>query len=77
MIAQIKFCELVLKDPQLLASLIRIDNGSLKPDSIIRGLQRKSPTLRRSAAFLQTLKDAGYTDEEIYESETAPIDSKS
>lgn len=69
MIAQIKYCELILNDPNLLGELIKNDNGSMKPDSIIRNLQRKSPTLRRSMAFIQTLINAGYDEKEIFQEE--------
>lgn len=71
MIAQKKYCELVLNNPGLLGELIKVDNGTMKPDCIIRNLQRQAPTLRRSMAFIRTLKNAGYTEEEIFETETA------
>jgi|GEM_PF-6569422 len=70
MIAQKKYCDIILNTPSLLGELIKKDGGSMKPDSIIRNLQRKSPSIRRTAAFLETLEDAGYKKEEIFEKET-------
>lgn len=70
MIAQKKYCGIILNTPSLLGDLIKRDAGSMKPDSIIRNLQRESPTIRRSKAFFDTLENAGYKKEEILEKET-------
>ncbi|CAA7196849.1 hypothetical protein [Chryseobacterium potabilaquae] len=67
MIAQKKYCEIILNAPTLLGTLIIKDGGSMKPDCILRNLQRESPTIRRSKALFDTLEEAGYTKEEIFQ----------
>lgn len=71
MIARKKYCQLILNNPNLLGELIKIDNGTMKPDTIIRNLQRESPNMRRSIAFIKVLKSTGLSDDEIFEMDQA------
>lgn len=71
MIAQEKYCEIIVKSPELLGELIKKINGNMSPDNILRHLQRASKSIRSNVALIQTLKDAGYSEEEIFVKETA------
>ena len=70
MIAKEEYCELIVKSPALLANLIKKINGGMLPDNIIRHLQRASKSIRSNVALVETLRDAGYSEEDIFESET-------
>lgn len=67
MIAKKKYCEIILNDHVLLGNLIKKDGGVTKPDTIIRNLQRASQTIRKSAALIEVLKEAGIEGSEIFE----------
>lgn len=69
MIARIKYCEKIIKTPELLGELIKKINGNMSPDNIIRHLQRSSKNIRSNVALIETLRDSGLKDEEIFESE--------
>lgn len=58
-----------MESPELLGELIKKINGTMAPDNIIRHLQRSSKSIRSNVALVQTLKDAGYTEDEIFEQE--------
>ena len=70
MIAKKEYCEKVLKTPELLSDLIKKDNGATSPNALIRNLERESPTIRKSAALIETLRCYGISDREIFETET-------
>lgn len=67
MIAQEKHCDTILKSPALLGELIKKIDGTMSPDNILRHLQRASKNIRSNVALVQTLRDSGMTDEEIFE----------
>lgn len=69
MIANTKYCKIIMESPELLGELIKKINGTMAPDNIIRHLQRSSKSIRSNVALVQTLKDAGYTEDEIFEQE--------
>lgn len=69
MIAQLKYCELILNDPKLLGELIKKINGNMSPDNIIRHLQRASKNIRTNVALIETLRESGLKDEDIFETE--------
>ena len=71
MIAKKKYCELILNNPSLLGDLVKKNGGALKLKSIETALNRASLSIRRSAALIETLKEAGYSEDEIFETETA------
>lgn len=67
MIAQEKYCDLILNNPELLGELIKKINGNLSPDNIIRHLQRASKNIRSNVALIEVLKESGLTDDQIFE----------
>ena len=69
MIAQIKFCEIIIKSPELLGELIKKINGNMSPDNIIRHLQRSSKNIRSNVALIEVLRESGLTDDQIFEHE--------
>lgn len=71
MIAKEKYCEIIVRSPELLGELIKKINGNLLPENIIRHLQRASKSIRSNVALIETLKEAGYTEDEIFETEKA------
>lgn len=71
MIAQKKYCRIVLANSQLLGDLVKNVGNTMKLQSIELGLKRENASIRKSMAFIKTLKDAGYTEEDIFETEKA------
>lgn len=71
MIAQKKYCEIVLNNPNMLGELVKKIGKSMRLQSIELALKRGNTSIRRSMAFIETLKDAGYKKDEIFEKETA------
>lgn len=69
MIAHTKYCEIIVKSPELLGELIKKINGNMSPDNIIRHLQRASKNIRSNVALIETLRESGLKDEEIFEKE--------
>lgn len=69
MIAQKKYCEIILNNPQLLGELVKKIGKTMKLQSIELGLKRENASIRKSMAFIETLKNAGYSEEEIFEKE--------
>ncbi|WP_234110197.1 hypothetical protein [Chryseobacterium sp. R2A-55] len=69
MIAQEKYCKIIVSSPELLAELIRKINGNMAPDNIIRHLQRASKSIRSNVALIETLRESGLKDSEIFEQE--------
>lgn len=69
MIAKENHCKMIVKSPELLGELIKKINGNMLPDNIIRHLQRASKSIRSNVALIETLKEAGYTEDEIFETE--------
>lgn len=67
--AQKKFCGLILRDPNLLGELVKKIGGKLTLQGINSALVRESPSIRRSLAMVETLREAGYKDSEILEEE--------
>lgn len=67
MIAQSKYCEIIIKSPELLGELIKKINGNMGPDNIIRHLQRGSKSIRSNVALIETLRESGLKDTEIFE----------
>lgn len=71
MIAKEKFCNQFLSDPKLMSELVKKLNGSMRLQSLELALNRRSKSLRRNVALVETLKDAGYREDEIFETEKA------
>ena len=69
MIAQEKYCIKFLNDAKLMGELVKKLNCSMRLQSLELALTRKSPSIRKNFAFIETLKDAGYKEEEIFEQE--------
>ncbi|CAA7196712.1 hypothetical protein [Chryseobacterium potabilaquae] len=69
MIAQKKYCEIVLNDPNILGELIKKMGREMRLQSIESALKRGNASIRRTAAFIETLEYAGYKKEEIIEKE--------
>lgn len=67
--AQQKYCKIIVKSPELLGELIKKINGNMSPDNIIRHLQRSSKTIRSNVALIETLRESGLSDNEIFEQE--------
>lgn len=70
MIAERKYCEIILNNPQLLGELVKKIGSTMKLQSLELSLKRGNASIRKSNAFIETLKAAGYSDDEIFEKET-------
>lgn len=71
MITHKKFCGVILNNPNLLGELVKKLAASRKLQSIEHALINESVTLRRSFAMIETLREGGYKDADIFENESA------
>lgn len=69
MIAQIKYCEIFLNDPQLLGELVKKTGKQYKLSTLELALKRRSPSIRRNIGLIETLRESGLTDDQIFEKE--------
>lgn len=63
-----KYCTMIIESPVLLGDLIKKMDGRWKPDTLIRHLQRKSRSIRTNIAFVEFLREKGYSDNQIFNS---------
>lgn len=56
MIAQKKYCEIILNNPQLLGELVKKIGKTMKLQSIELGLKRENASIRKSMAFAELLQ---------------------
>lgn len=69
MIAQVKYCEIILNDPQLLGELVKKTGKQYRLQTLELALKRRSPSILRNIGLIETLRDSGLKDEEIFEQE--------
>lgn len=69
MIAQVKFCEIILNNPQLLGELVKKTGKQYRLQTLELALKRRSPSIRRNIGLIETLRESGLKDEEIFEVE--------
>lgn len=69
MIAQEKYCDLILNNPELLGELVKKIGRQMRLQTIELALKRKSPSILRNVGLIEMLRESGLKDEEIFENE--------
>lgn len=69
MIAKEKYCEMFLNNPQLLGELVKKTATQYRLQTLELALKRKSPSILRNIGLIETLRESGLKDEDIFEKE--------